>query len=83
MIEFLGLDISAKMFFYIMVSFSFFVGVFLMASPEAFKAIDKAFILQHPADFPLDAGGGDVHALVPRMNSVAHARKQIGYGIIH
>ena len=42
MIEFFGLDVSSKFFFNIMVSFSFFVGVFLMASPDAFKAIDKA-----------------------------------------
>ena len=42
MIEVMGLDLSARMFFIMMVSFSFFVGVFLMASPDAFKAIDKA-----------------------------------------
>ena len=42
MVAFFGLDISAKIFFYMMVSFSFFIGIFLMASPEAFKASDKA-----------------------------------------
>ncbi len=41
MVAFFGLDISAKIFFYMMVSFSFFIGIFLMASPEAFKASDK------------------------------------------
>ena len=50
MIEIVGLDISARMFFYIMVSFSFFVGVFLMASPEAFKAMDKALQKEYGID---------------------------------
>ena len=42
MIEIFGLDVSSKVFFYIMVSFSFFVGIILMVSPEAFENLNHA-----------------------------------------
>ena len=42
MIDIIGFQISAKFFFHIMVSFAFFVGVILMASPEAFATLNRA-----------------------------------------
>lgn len=42
MFEVLGLDVSAKVLFNLMLSFSFFVGLILMVSQEAFSAFHKA-----------------------------------------
>ncbi|MFA5060655.1 MAG: hypothetical protein WC676_08550 [Candidatus Omnitrophota bacterium] len=42
MIDVLGSEVSYKLFFYIMVSFAFVVGLILMVSHEAFTAFDKA-----------------------------------------
>ena len=42
MIEVFGLDVSSQVFFHIMISFSFFVGIVLMISPEAFEALNRA-----------------------------------------
>lgn len=39
--QLLGLDVSAKMFFYIMISFSFFVGIILTIAPEAFESLNR------------------------------------------
>ena len=42
MIDIFGLEVSARFFFHIMVSFAFFVGLILMASPEAFETLNRA-----------------------------------------
>ena len=42
MLEVFGLDVSAKILIYIMISFSFFVGIILMVSQEAFSAFHKS-----------------------------------------
>ena len=42
MMDVLGLGVSSQMFFHIMVSFAFFVGIVLMISPEAFEALNRA-----------------------------------------
>ncbi len=42
MFEVLGLDISGKIIFFLMLSFSFFVGILLMVSREGFDAFNKA-----------------------------------------
>ncbi len=39
----LGLDVSAEMFFYIMISFAFFIGIILTVAPDAFEALNRAF----------------------------------------
>jgi len=39
--DFYGFGVSAAMFFKIMVSFGFFIGITLMISPEAFEALHK------------------------------------------
>ncbi len=38
----LGLDNSAQMFFYIMISFSFVIGIILTVAPEAFEKLNQA-----------------------------------------
>ncbi len=42
MVDMFGLEISLQVFFNIMVSLSFFVGLILLVSPTAFKEFDKA-----------------------------------------
>ena len=38
----LGLDVSISMFFYIMVSIGFVIGIILMVAPEAYELLSKA-----------------------------------------
>jgi len=38
----LGISVSANLFFYIMVSFGFFIGIILMVAPEAFDSLHKS-----------------------------------------
>ena len=40
--DILGISVSANMFFYIMVSIGFFVGIILMVAPEAFDSLHKS-----------------------------------------
>lgn len=42
MVDFFGLEISAKLFFHLMVSIAFVVGIILMVSPEAFETLNRA-----------------------------------------
>ena len=42
MVDMFGLEISSQMFFHIMISFAFFVGIVLMVSPEAFDALNRS-----------------------------------------
>ena len=42
MLESLGITLSINMFFYIMVSFGFVIGIVLMVSPEAFESLNWA-----------------------------------------
>jgi len=39
--DFFGILLSTEMFFKIMVSFGFFIGIVLMISPEAFESLNK------------------------------------------
>ena len=43
MLDVFGLDVSSQIFFRLMVSFAFFIGVVLLVSPEAFEALNKSF----------------------------------------
>ena len=40
--SFLEVVVASKLFFNIMVSFAFFIGIILMAAPEAFQSVDNA-----------------------------------------
>jgi len=40
--DMLGIGLSANMFFNIMVSFGFFIGIILMIAPEAFDSLNKS-----------------------------------------
>ncbi len=42
MLEVLGLDISAKFLVFLMLSFSFFVGIILLVSSDAFRSFNQA-----------------------------------------
>ncbi len=43
MVDILQLGSSSKMVFYILISFSFVIGIILMISPEGFDALNKSF----------------------------------------
>ena len=42
MLDLLGLDVSAGMFFDIMITLSFLIGIILIVSPEAFDFLNRA-----------------------------------------
>ena len=42
MIELFGLDVSLQFLVYLMLSFSFFIGIILLVSPNAFDALNTA-----------------------------------------
>ena len=47
MIEAFGLGMSVKLFFHLMISFSFFVGIILMVSSEAFESVSHVFLKEY------------------------------------
>ena len=47
MIEMFALDVSIKLFFHLMVSFAFFIGVILMISSEAFEGVNRVLLREY------------------------------------
>ena len=43
MIEIFGLDVSSQIFFRLMISFAFFIGIILLVAPSAFEELNKSF----------------------------------------
>ncbi len=41
MVDVFGLDVSSQIFFRLMISFAFFIGLILLVSPEAFAELNK------------------------------------------